>query len=295
MKVRSIAPNRSVSKKKQQVIFGFDRVTLWLDRPELPCDEQILKEHCSDIHVYLGQARYQARWKLEVKIFQPTKKCLELLLNALGNTVATKITYCEIAFDLPFSSKRKLRAARNDFLSCAKVRYRRHKVIRHKSTFYYGRRVSGEKKAGRVTIMYADRPSKLLNARPSDDCMPCFHLEERVTGSQELRNIGIVSLYDLLKFDHLSFWNKHLRFLECGSNKKEFGQVLAMICGAKTDVSDAALRKRTARWFDQYSIGSALGPILIMHNAMLQTAELERHLLQFTFSEWLDSLVSLKD
>lgn len=95
---------REIGFSEPPVIYGFDRVTFWLDIPECPISEAVLEEHCTHVEVTVMQMKCNARWKLKIALFQPTARCLQLLEDAMGYDIAVLITYVEIAFDLPAKS-----------------------------------------------------------------------------------------------------------------------------------------------------------------------------------------------
>lgn len=271
------------------VIYGFDRITVWLDRSELPIEFNRIEKHCTNIEVIPMQMPFQARWKLQVQIFQPTIKCLQILNIALGNVTAALPNHVEIAADIPASSKKQARQWRNAFLSSAKMKYQRQHVVldNNKTIYYFGRRTDVEgNKRGHVLAVYADRPSKLLNARPDEDDLNCLHIECRTTGAVELTRLGIVSIEDLIQFNHPQFWDAHIFMYEL-PKPTELGRILASNSGCDPNVSGTALRKRAARWIAKYSIEG----IFVMHNALLDTPNIERHFKKLTFQEWLQKMM----
>jgi hypothetical protein len=295
-------PNRNYPGTRRpldmQVIYGFDRVTFWLEITELPISKATLEKHCGEVKVTLMQMPYNAKWKLEIEVFQPTLRCLQLLENALGHGVAVLVTYVEVAFDLPSASAKQARARRNSFLASAKMLYERNPVrlSKHGTTFYFGPRFrwNGKKWVRRncVLVIYADRPSKLLNARPSYEELPCTHTECRVSGSDAIAEIGIVSLADLIAFDHVAFWEKSIRLYEL-PERKILGYRLAEAKGKSRNVTDAAFRKRAAKWLKSVSIPDDFGSNFIMHNAMRKDPEICKYFKQLSFAEWLDEVTWL--
>jgi hypothetical protein len=280
------------------VIYGFDRITFWIDSSELPISEADLEKHCGEVKVTLMQMPYNAKLKLKIEVFQPTLRCLQLLNNALGQDIAVSVTYVEVAADLPSSSAEQARVRRNSFLASAKMPYERNPVVLSDegTIFYYGPRFrwNGKKLVRRncVLVIYADRPSKLLNARPSEEELPCTHIECRVSGSAAIAEIGIVSLADLIAFDHVAFWEKSIRLYEL-PERKVLGYRLAEAEGAFLDVTDAAFRKRAAKWVLDSSIEDAFGSNFIIHNAMREDPEICKFFKQLSFAEWLDEVTWL--
>ncbi len=274
----------------RSVIFGFDRITMWTDRPELPFELSKIDEHCAEVKAYLEQMLHNARWKCRVEIFQPTTTCLEILAEELGCATAVLINYIEIACDIRSKSHRQIRAWRNRFLESAKILHLPHDVVLEENgnTFYCGGRGSPS-----VLAAYADKPSKLNNARPPEGAPPCAHQEFRKTGESAVAESGIVSAIDLSHFDHVKFWNDSLRFYKIPKNKTQLGRLLARACGASVDVTGSALRKRAIRWIKKHSIVDGRCDVFVMHNALRDTSNLEKLLPQISFTDWLNEAMSL--
>ena len=280
----------AMAVRTRSVIVGFDRFTMWTDRPELPFDLSKIDEHCAEIKVYLEQMLHNPRWKCRVEIFQPTVKCLEILAEELGCATAVLINYIEIAFDLRSKNRRQIRARRNHFLESAKILHLPHDVVLEKNgnAFYCGGRRSPS-----VLTVYADKPSKLNNARPPEGAPPCAHQEFRKTGEGAVAESGIVSVNDLIHFDHLRFWNESLRFYKIPTNKTQLGRLLATACGDSVDVTGSALRKRATRWTKKHSIVDGRSDVVVMHNALRANPDLEKLLPKMSFMDWLAEVMSL--
>ena len=295
-------PNRNYPGTRRpldmQVIYGFDRVTFWIDCAELPISKATLEKHCGEVKVTLMQMPYNAKWKLEIEIFQPTLRCLQLLENALGHGVAVLVTYVEVAFDLPSASAKQARDRRNSFLASAKMLYERNPVrlSKHGTTFYFGPRFrwNGKKWVRRscVLVIYADMPSKLLNARPSADDLPCAHIECRVSGSAAIAEIGIASLADLIAFDHVAFWELSIRLYELPL-QKDVGYQLAKSAGTSLKVTASAFCDRARNWKSIHSISDDFGSNFIMHNALREAPEFCKVFKRMSFAEWLDEVTWL--
>ena len=277
------------------VIYGFDRVTLWIDIAELPISEEALKAHCADIEVTLMQMPHNARWKLKIALFQPTRHCLRLLKEALGHDIAVLVSYVEVAFDLPATSAKQARLKRNLFLQSAKMRYQHHPVVldEHGTVFYFGRRTKkkGNKwvRSGHVLAAYSDKPSKLLNAQPHEGSLPCTHVEHRASGSAAIADVGIIGLDDLIDFDHQTFWESHIQLFRLPL-RKVLGYQLAKAAGGSLEVSDSAFCKRAANWESEHSIQDAFDSNFILHNALREAPEQCKAFKKISFLEWLDEL-----
>ena len=66
------------------------------------------------------------------------------------------------------------------------------------------------------------------------------------------------------------------------------GKLLAKACGADTDVSGTALRKRARRWKVKHSIGRQF----VMHNALRATPKIIPFLSTVPFTTWLEDMAS---
>lgn len=268
-------------------IFSYDRLKIWIDCPELPIATSLLGTHCGDIKTVLQQIQYQARWKLMLAIFQPSVDCLQLLKEALGRDIATLINYAEIACDISADSGKQAIEYQDQFLSAAHMQYQRQPVKHHQGTWYYGRRSESGKRRSHVLALYADKPSKLNNAHPLPNSPPCCHFEWRATGSAGVARTGIVSIEDLILFDHQHFWNEHVRFYAL-PKATALGRILAKVAGADPNVSGSALRKRAAQWKEANSIDGKF----VMHNALRETPQLTQHFETVPFTAWLAALVA---
>lgn len=122
--VRLLRRNTSPAPQRS-VIFNHDRFTLWLSHPELP----ISLERFGSIvrrQFHAQQMPYNPLWKARLEVFQPTRRCLRLLVKALGNEISTLPTYAELACDLPANSEERAQRWRDEFFATAQVRYQRH-------------------------------------------------------------------------------------------------------------------------------------------------------------------------
>lgn len=271
-------------------IFGFDRYTFWIDRPELSITQKRIKKHCTDFKAILGQMPYNANWKLQVELFQPTIKCLELFKAGLGSDVRALINYVEFACDVPVTTKKQAKWWQKNFIGSAKMMYQRQNVTRCEGTDYYGRRTDkNASKRSNVLAVYSDRPSKINNERPDENALHCLHVELRATGSAVLANHGVVSLEDLALFDHESFWNKNIRIYQL-PNLTDLGRLLVKLSGSNKHISSTALRKKARKWMNDFRNDDG---DFVMHNALLATPKLAEQLNTLTFNEWLDAMVSV--
>lgn len=273
-------------------VFGYDRIGLYLDHADRPVPIEQLETTCSGIEIAPANIPYQARWKQQIHLFQPTPRALRILDEALKGGVAVGISYAEIALDILHPDKRHLKAIRNSFLASVKFHYGRDEVILDESTYYYCRRSTGTTRTPKNLVLYADNPSKLHNGRHDHDGLPCCHFEMRISGSDSLEKEGIVSLQDLISFKHRAFWERNLRLYSVPTQPTKLGRMLALADGASTEVSGTALRKRANRWMERHSISHERSMNFVLHNALLASPKLAQKLTQLTFREWLDEALN---
>ena len=267
-------------------IYGYDRIRLWIDQPELPVSTDYFDQHCTEFVVSLEQMHFNARWKLKLDIFQPTITFLERLLKVLGSEIATHIVYVELACDTTARSQAQAQQWQHQFLTSAKLKYQQQPVVTYEGTDYFGRRNDGTSWRGQVMAVYSDKPSKLNNAQPEWDALPCLHIEQRVSGSNALATCNIVSLHDLIRLDISQFFDDHVRIYSL-PYLTELGRLLARIAKANTDVSPTALRKRANKWLEQHCSNGHFS----MQNALLATPHLAKNLETTPFSAWLQTML----
>jgi hypothetical protein len=137
-------------------------------------------------------------WETILKIVCPNERALRLL-TSLPNL---PLRSGEVALDLVVQSQadawRLHRIGDNHFVRP----WHGDQVMKHfKDTTYIGT----DNVPGRSFGWYSDRPSK-WTGDPH-----CLHIEVRHIGVPALRQSGITDKRDLLTFDHVAFWRKHLR------------------------------------------------------------------------------------
>ena len=260
---------------------GFDRITMHLDRPELPFSLNLLDAHCTKYAAIPSQLKYQANRKFVLELFQPTKKCLQVIRKGLGREVCVDITDAEIARDItPFDPDHlsELLAA---FLGCARMPYERDVVLPVKAVVWY---YSRGREDGNHLVVYADKPSKINNAKPKSVAPLCLHVEWRSKGKEALSNIGIMALDDLIKFDFDGHWDNHLKLYDLPT-KTLLGRKLAKLDDGKTDASNTAYLKRGNAFLSRHSKHD----IFVLQNALNSMPELARRLKLTTWQEWLDA------
>ena len=274
--------NNAVSRSP---VYGVDRVTIWLDRPASEAEFEALCEHCTCLTVTNDQPKFQANRKCKLELFQPTRKCLRMAKEILRAETNADLTYVELASDVTLP-KRVRTALLTAFLGSVKVSSQRSLFVQCEETFYCGKRAESGGRDGSVLAVYADKASKINNARPDADAMKCFHVELRLSGKDALRKHGILTLQDLISFKHKQLWEKCLKFYALPRSKTELGRLLAACCGGRADASDTAYLKRANRWIDKHSIDGRF----IMHNALKTIPKLESYLEDTNWNKLMKSI-----
>lgn len=276
-----------------EIVFGYDRITMWSDHNSFPGGLDVLRGHCKKFEEFPGLMPFNPQFKSKIQIRQPTKKCLRILAAALGSNISVRVNYVEFSCDIPAESKKQALHWRNKFLASARMKNQRQSVVRddeYKSNYYYGRRANEDRSKRRsVLAVYADKPSKVQNARPTDDTPPCLHLEFRVASSTRLASLGIVTIEDMINFNHKSFWNENIAMYELPKPTK-LGRLLARVAGADLNVSGSALRRRAMR-FKEANENNHIGNKFIMHNALLRRPDISRRLKAAPFYQWTKAML----
>ena len=258
---------------------GFDHLRFWFDRSELPFDIDLLKPHCGSVPIVTErQPKFHANRKLSLSLFQPTQNCLILLRELVGREMVVDVTYAEVARDILVRNATAAASLMDAFLAAVFIPYSHHTFTRYQDTWYEG---PPTKKGSRM-VLYPDRPSKINNARPSDDDDPDFHFEWRASGKDALAQIGIASIDDLIMFDHDRHWAERIRLYDI-ANKTELGRKLAKCMGGKANASNPAYLKRGNKWIADHTEDGKF----VLHNAVKSTPDLQSLLTTISWDQWL--------
>lgn len=273
-------------------VFGYDRLGLYLDHADWPVPIEQLQATCRSIEIAPANIPYHARWKQQIQLFQPTPTALLILDKALKGGVTAAISYAEIAFDVLHPDRQRVKAIRNSFLASVKLHYGREEVVRDQSTYYFHRRTTGTTRTPKNLVLYADKPSKLENRHHYRERLPSSHVEMKLSGSDSLEKEGVVSLQDLIRFNHLEFWERNLRLFRVPTQPTKLGRILALAAGASMAVSGTAFRKRANLWLEKHSIVHGRSANFVLHNALLASPKVAQKLPGMTFDEWLDEALA---
>ena len=248
--------------------YGVDRAKVWIDHPapNLPIAE--LNDLCGGgVDHQLGAMPFHPRWKSSIELYQPSRRALKLLADALAGTqYDAEISYVELACDLITRAQGKAEALGKWLLGHVWLKSCRERVVLDKNgtTYYYHRRHDGNgRKSPKVLALYADKPSKLPGRRKGE---PCCHIEFRLSGAAAVKRAGIVSVGDLLDFDHAAFWTQGI-CLASWKSKADLGRA---VYAGDAEISGAALRKHANMVMREYDLKGTF----VMQNALLEEPDL---------------------
>ena len=204
---------RGVIEKIRRAQPGIDVVRGWIDSPSpnLPMAE-IGKLCGGGADLTLGTMKFGARWGSHFQLFQPSRAGLALFNDAVGVRYAVHLLYVEIAWDFITRTQADADEVAAFLVEHLHVPYMRQEVILDKGTTWYWNRLADANgnKVDRNLALYASMPSKQAGAFVGRHCA---HLEFRLNGGPELAKRGIAVPHDLLRLDHLAFWDVQVRLL----------------------------------------------------------------------------------
>jgi len=273
------------NKRDLVALYGIDRLTIWVDVPlqvnHLPAT--LSKEPS----VTSRRMRMNPQWKSKIELSQPTHCDLAKIHDALAGFVQFYPNYVELNIDLLTNSYSRAYSFKNQLFSAARFLHVQNRVSAHEATLYVGKRsalveAGVAKKEHHVIAAYCDRPSKDSRAMKYPSLTSCMHLEHRLYGAQALASHGIISLEDLLSFDHVAFHNRMQR-MHILPSQAELGVLLASITNEPHSSADAALRKRARTWQKRYMVDENF----CLHNALRGTPKLIAKLSEQSFTDWL--------
>jgi hypothetical protein len=272
---------------RDYLVAGFDRTHIWVDRDELALPKSITDDG-TVVEPHPHPMKFNALWKLQLQMRQPSRRALHAVNNALGHDVRVILNYVEIVLDVLCDSKAQARALERAFIASAKMKHQPQTLVISKDTFYFGRRAKNDRKPGHVLAVYSDRPSKLNSAKRRRAHPVCLHIEWRATGARALEMLGILTTCDLIDFDHRAFWAERLQLFALPKQKAELGRILHAAKGKTAEVTDRALRANASRWIQRHEIDGQFA----MHNALLGQPEIARRLKTVPIAAWLKREIS---
>lgn len=220
----------------------FDRVNMYLDaRARKDYLSDIL---ASNINNKLTMKEFTPNSHLDrfLEIFQPDDQHFKQLKTISGNCA---ISYVECAFDFMTDDDRVL-----NHLAYFFNRHFVHATVKDKArTFYYNNfddldeTIYFTPPADKLQLlMYTDKEARKCKG------LKCLHLEYRIYGLDLVKNQGIITINNLLNFDHIQLWDNLLDFRKY--NLTELGRLLEPSLSAS---EYGPTRKTFNKWGDMES------------------------------------------
>ncbi|QFZ83544.1 hypothetical protein GFK26_12635 [Variovorax paradoxus] len=276
-----------------RIVYGFDRITLWFDRADIPIVRKLLRPHCRVLKLKVRQMLKNPLWKLKMRVFQPSQEFFRVLQQALGASVRVLVTYVEITRDILARNQSDIPLLLAEFLAAATVpRLHLPSVQRSHDIYYYNYRSDEHgKRRTHVPLVYADMPSKLARKgvpvrRNIPDTAPrCLHNEWRCSGSAAIGVLGIASIADLLGFDFVAFFARHMPFRKLPASRTALGQMLP----GKREVNPDTCRKRARAFVANATRDDGH---FVLHNAVRAApSKFASRLESMTLEEWLSNAI----
>ena len=262
MKIRAlqISPKRALLHKRIKLIHGFDVVRFYLDIAGVPVEVR----HALDErdHIRPASVPYHPHLLTEIELHQPSIEKLMRLEELLRGRAQVVVWYAEPAADCVPSTPFNTSPARDFLLSSMHPCFCKTVAKIEGGTVYFKPRTNaqGVKNEG-VDALYSDRRSKLA-ASVDLPRRRAVHLEHRLNGKADLEGAGIITLRDLIEFDHRAFWCEHL-ILVRPVTATSIGKWLL---GSEAEkMSPKAVSERGRKWMEAHSLKG----VFCLHNAWI--------------------------
>lgn len=243
---------------------GIDRLDINLDIASPPPEIEALRGE--KFEIVAPDVPFHPHWQTRIHVHQPSTELLKELDRLLRHRAQYQIYCVEMAVDyLPPIGIRSSEAL-EFFLASAHPRHGRTRVTFEGGTIYFKERTNaqGAKSEG-VDVAYADRLSKLAAA----DDFPrrrAMHVEHRLAGKNDLERAGIITLLDLIDFDHAAFWRKVMVLVRSPS-QTDVGRWLAGPDAAT--LTSVELQRLGKAWMTEHAVDGKF----CLHNCWLAAGE----------------------
>lgn len=253
-------------------VCAFDRLTIYVDDATLPSSLGVdLKADCRDVKVLAEDNPYHRIWNTKIELYQPTPQALYALHETLGCRNTSKVSYAEIAIDWLTQSRQLASHLGGYLLEHLRVPSARTDIHFEEETAYFNPRSTARgKRTPHVTVLYTDKPSKLLAGKY---VLPCCHLEHRVQGHPACSKVGLNTIADCMDFDHVGFWRDALRLCDFES-KAALGAILA----SNPNVSGTALRQRAEAFLKPHRADGHYAGHYVLQNCIKTKPEISKAL-----------------
>ncbi len=242
MKNKPLKTNRAVLKneiKKHGIktIYYVDRLSVYLDAYSKEQNLQPLLDD-NEKNMFIRQPLpHNEFFDRKVELYQPSKQCLSHLTDAAIVSGDCAITYIEFAVDFITDDQQ--------LLEILVLFFNRHLVRipskRSKAAPYHydydGTVYLSPKQNDERLLFYSDKP-----ARKESKPRLCLHVEFRLSGWGVVKKRGIVTIEDLMAFDHQQLWDTLLDFRSPNYTK------LGRSCKFNKSSPQAAHKRGTKEW-----------------------------------------------
>jgi hypothetical protein len=227
----------------------FDKVNIRMGRKLTHDEMSFLRENATFADTNPGH--YVRGFVSDVlTIVNPNEAALQLLVEL----PKAMVNWLEVAVDLIVDADTKWLLRDLFDQHFVQPWHGRHVQIRLDGGSY-----SGQAAAQRKFAWYASHPSKVSGE------IDCFHLEGRYRGVQAVRRVGVERPRDLLHFDHVAYWAKHLTLFELDLERLGRHHLNRLCRGRRQHVLLREYRGGLVRNIDR-AIGSALYRTLSVHS-----------------------------
>jgi hypothetical protein len=178
----------------------FDKLAFRTNRYLTNQQKIFLLENANSIDIRRGHPILISDKYLLLTVGNPNERALEFL----SKHPSLMVNYVEAALDLILLDDR-IKLQLHDFFDNHFVQSwhgKKQTILEDNGTY------TGQRRPGRWFAWYSDRHSKHTGE------MHCFHIEGRHQGVVAVRNMGIKNPADLLTFDHVKYWNRHLALFD---------------------------------------------------------------------------------
>lgn len=190
-----------------------DTLGLRLPRHLMGWERDTLSSLCGSMHYAVKGLKFKigqrwVRYPVKITIHQPSHEAIQFLTGLFDEETPARITRLDLAFDFCTNTIGDARKLQRYFRKHLFKGWHRpvHGIeaigLSEEVTDYIGYRNWRSKIVG-----YSDRPSKVSG-------LPCYHLEWRFQSHKAIIALGILSIDDLLFFNHRAFWETKLRLYE---------------------------------------------------------------------------------
>jgi hypothetical protein len=118
----AIMPQLRNQWPRDYLVAGLDRVHIWVDRDELALPKSITSDG-TVVEPHPHPMKFNALWKLQLQLRQPSRRALEMIETALGHEVRAMPNYVEIALDVLCDSRAQARMLQRAFIASVRMKH----------------------------------------------------------------------------------------------------------------------------------------------------------------------------